>query len=68
MLILHVSACSAENKEKAKESICMYIKKAFYNYKQGEQHIDVTNYIIHVIIYITSLYDVNFLTQLGTIH
>ncbi len=23
--------CSAENKEKAKESICMYIKKTYYN-------------------------------------
>ncbi len=23
--------CSAENKEKPKESICMYIKKAYYN-------------------------------------
>ncbi len=23
--------CSAENKENAKESICIYIKKAYYN-------------------------------------
>ncbi len=40
------------------------IHRKILRYNYYEQHIDVTNYIIYVIIYITSLYDVKFLTQL----